>query len=157
MLNIEKEQEVIERLVVTEQRSRSNTYRIDEHDEEIKLLKDQSSTIYKLAVNQEVMNNTLNSIVEDSRNQMGAFTETLGNMNKNLTHMNSTQKEMSSEIQLMQKDITSTKNHVKDVEELANKNKDRGKFDTLNFVTVEAPKYVGLAILGFLLAYFGLK
>ena len=157
MLNIEKEQEVIERLVVTEQRSRSNTYRIDEHDEEIKLLKDQSSTIYKLAVNQEVMNNTLNSIVEDSRNQMGAFTETLGNMNKNLTHMNSTQKEMSSEIQLMQKDITSTKNHVKDVEELANKNKDRGKFDTLNFLTIGAPKYVGLAIIAALLTYFGIK
>lgn len=168
---------ILERLVVAEERGKSNTHRIDtieedvesmksntikisQHDEDIRILKDQSSTIYRLAVNQEAMTNTLNNIVDDNRRQMGQFTETLGNMNDSLTNMNNSQQEMSNEIKNMQKDITSTKEHIEEVEVIANTNSSRGKLDLITFFSDNVTKTVVIGVimtlLGAGLTYIGI-
>lgn len=170
----EKDKSFLERLVVAEERGKSNSHRLDEveedvdemkqnkvildkHDEEIKILKNQSSTIYRLAVNQEQMTNTLNNMVDDNRQQMGKFTETLGKMNDSLNGMNQSQREMSNEIKLMQKDITSTKEHIEEVEVIANTNKENMNFNLVKFFTNDGTKLILVAIISAVLAYIGLK
>lgn len=174
---------IIEELTATKQRASSNTHRINAMEKqidkikeqnidnrvnklefiaennkgEIKKLKDDASIMYKLAVNQEVMANTLSTLVEDNKTQMGAFTKTLGNMNDSLVHLNNSQQQTIGEMQNMKKDIVSTQSHVKAVEAIAQTNKENMQFNIMSFLSKDATKVLFTAILVAILSYIGLK
>lgn len=57
------EKELEHRLTELEQRSKSNTHRLEEHDEEIKTLRDLFSTIKELATEVKYMREDLNETV----------------------------------------------------------------------------------------------
>ena len=57
----------------------------------------------------------------------------------------------------MREDLNSLENELKDVRENNNQNSNRGKFDVIEFLSKDVPKYIGIAILAALLAYIGLK
>lgn len=57
------EKEIEHRLTELEQRAKSNTHRLEEHDEEIKTLRDLFSTIKELATEVKYMREDLNETV----------------------------------------------------------------------------------------------
>lgn len=168
----------LERLIVAEERGKSNTHRLDEveeeiremkdhagklakHDEDIRILKDQTATIHRMAINQEHSNSTLSELVNDNRVQMGKFTVTLEKVNESLTSINYTQREMSNEIKNLQKDVSSAKEHIEEVEVIANTNSNRGKLDLVTFFSDNVTKTVItgviMIILGAWLTSLGIK
>ena len=116
--------------------------RLDDHKEEIDKLKEDATFKYKLTVNQEVLTN----IVKENQVQMKEFSNTLVNINSNITQLNT-----SNEV--IKEDLNSVQNELEEVK----KRSDKGKFDVISFIAQDLPKYVGLALVSFLLAYYGLK
>ena len=116
--------------------------RLDDHKEEIDKLKEDATFKYKLTVNQEVLTN----IVKENQVQMKEFSNTLVNINSNITQLNT-----SNEV--IKEDLNSVQNELEEVK----KRSDKGKFDVISFIAQDLPKYVALALVSFLLAYYGLK
>lgn len=119
---------------------------IEDHKDEINRLKDDNVALHRLTANQE----TLMGLVKDNQLQMKEFSSTLTSINSNLTNLNTSSDEM-------REDLNSLENELKDVRENNNQNNNRGKFDVLAFISNDAPKYIGIAILAALLAYLGLR
>jgi len=119
---------------------------LEDHKDEINRLKDDNVALHRLTANQE----TLMGLVKDSQLQMKEFSSTLTSINSNLTNLNTSSDEM-------REDLNSLENELKDVRENNNQNSNRGKFDVLAFISNDAPKYIGIAILAALLAYLGLR
>ena len=116
--------------------------RLDDHKEEIDKLKEDATFKYKLTVNQEVLTN----IVKENQVQMKEFSNTLVNINSNITQLNTSN-------EAIKEDLSSVQTELEEVK----KGNDRGRFDVIAFISQDLPKALGIAILGFLLAYFGLK
>ena len=116
--------------------------RLDDHKEEIDKLKEDATFKYKLTVNQEVLTN----IVKENQVQMKEFSNTLVNINSNITQLNT-----SNEV--IKEDLNSVQNELEEVK----KRSDKGKFDVISFIAQDLPKYVGLAIIAAILTYFGVK
>lgn len=119
---------------------------IEDHKDEINRLKDDNVALHRLTANQE----TLMGLVKDNQLQMKEFSSTLTSINSNLTNLNTSSDEM-------REDLNSLENELKDVRENNNQNSNRGKFDVIEFLSKDAPKYIGIAILAALIAYIGLK
>ncbi|UUV25835.1 MULTISPECIES: hypothetical protein [Lysinibacillus] len=119
---------------------------IEDHKDEINRLKDDNVALHRLTANQE----TLMGLVKDNQLQMKEFSSTLTSINSNLTNLNTSSDEM-------REDLNSLENELKDVRENNNQNSNRGKFDVIEFLSKDVPKYIGIAILAALLAYIGLK
>jgi len=119
---------------------------IEDHKDEINRLKDDNVAIHRLTANQD----TLIGLVKDNQLQMKEFSNTLTSINSNLTNLNTSSDEM-------REDLNSLENELKDVRENNIQNSDRGKFDVIEFISKDAPKYIGIAILAALLAYIGLQ
>lgn len=119
---------------------------IEDHKDEINRLKDDNVALHRLTANQE----TLMGLVKDNQLQMKEFSSTLTSINSNLTNLNTSSDEM-------REDLNSLENELKDVRENNNQNSNRGKFDVIEFLSKDVPKYIGIAILAGLLAYIGLK
>ena len=98
--------------------------------------------LHRLTANQE----SLTEIVRDNQLQMKEFSKTLININSNITHLNNSSEDMRKDLNYVQKEL-------KDVK----KNEERGKFDVVEFISKDVPKYIGLAILAAILMYIGLK
>ena len=116
--------------------------RLDDHKEEIDKLKEDATFKYKLTVNQEVLTN----IVKENQVQMKEFSNTLVNINSNITQLNTSN-------EAIKEDLSSVQSELEEVK----KSNDKGKFNVVAFISQDLPKALGIAILGFLLAYFGLK
>ena len=119
---------------------------IEDHKDEINRLKDDNIALHRLTANQE----TLMGLVKDNQSQMKEFSNTLTSINSNLTNLNTSSDEM-------REDLNSFEIELKDVRESNKQNNNRGKFDVVEFISKDAPKYIGIAILAALLAYLGLK
>ena len=119
---------------------------LEDHKDEINRLKDDNVALHRLTANQE----TLMGLVKDNQLQMKEFSSTLTSINSNLTNLNTSSDEM-------REDLNSLENELKDVRENNNQINNRGKFDVIEFMSKDVPKYIGIAILAALLAYIGLK
>lgn len=161
------EKELIERLVTVEMRARSNTHRLDDIDREINnyqrmetILEMQAKTTDKLVDSQDRIVETMNRM--DNRQakfdeRLDSFDKTIVKVNENLNHLNATQQSITHEMTNMKQDIYSNKNQVEEVEKLAQKNKERGKFDILGFFTNDGTKIILTAIVVAILSFIGLK
>ena len=119
---------------------------IEDHKEEINKLKNDNMLLHRLTANQEV----LTEVVKENQSQMRDFNKTLININSNITHLNNSSDEI-------RRDLIDTQKELKDIRE--NKKNDflRGKFDVIEFISKDAIKLIGIAILTAILAYIGLK
>lgn len=126
---------------------------IDDHKDEINRLKDDNVLLHRLTANQEVLTN----LVKENQENMKEFSSTMNNVNQNITLLNESQRSMRHEMGSIKDDIQLTNNELAEVKKKAEENADKGKFDVLAFLSKDLPKAIGLALLGFLLAYFGLK
>ena len=118
---------------------------IEDHKEEINKLKNDNMLLHRLTANQEV----LTEVVKENQSQMRDFNKTLININSNITHLNNSSDEI-------RRDLIDTQKELKDIRE--NKKNDflRGKFDVIEFISKDAIKLIGIAILTAILAYIGL-
>jgi len=116
----------------------------EDHKDEINRLKDDNVALHRLTANQE----TLMGLVKDNQTQMKEFSNTLTSINYNLTNLNTSSDEM-------REDLNSLENELKDVKENNKQNINRGTFDVIEFLSKDIPKYIGIALLAGILAYFG--
>lgn len=123
---------------------------VKENEKDVAKIKDEVNAFYKMAVNQDALTTTLKTLVSDNKEQLSKFGNTLDRVNSNLTNLN-------NKSDNMQKDLNKFESELENVKDSHQKLVDNGKFDIKNFMFQEAPKYIGLAVIGFLLAYFGLK
>lgn len=119
---------------------------IEDVKEETDRLRDDNVILHRLTATQEV----LTGIVKENQSQMKEFSKTLININSNITHLNTSSEEMRRDLNDMQKEL-------KDVKKNEHQESNRGKFDVIEFLSKDVPKYIGIAILTAVLAYIGFK
>ena len=119
---------------------------IEDHKEEINKLKNDNVLLHRLTTNQEM----LTEVVKENQSQMKDFSRTLININSNITHLNN----VSDEIR---KDLIDTQKELKDIKDDNESEVLRGKFDVIEFISKDAIKLIGIALLTAILAYIGLK
>lgn len=115
-----------------------------DHKEEIKSLKDDNVLLHRLTINQE----TLTQLVKDNQENMKEFSSTINNVNLNLTRLNASSDELRS-------DVNNLESELKDVKEKSEVADDVGKFNVVEFLSKDIPKYIGLALIGAILYYIG--
>ena len=119
---------------------------IEDHKEEINKLKNDNMLLHRLTANQEV----LTEVVKENQSQMRDFNKTLININSNITHLNNSSDEI-------RRDLIDTQKELKDIRENKKSEFLRGKFDVIEFISKDAIKLIGIAILTAILAYIGLN
>ena len=118
----------------------------ENHKEEIDKLKNDNMLLHRLTANQEV----LTEVVKENQSQMRDFSKTLININSNITHLNNSSDEI-------RRDLIDTQKELKDIRENKKSEFLRGKFDVIEFISKDAIKLIGIAILTAILAYIGLS
>ena len=118
---------------------------VESHKEEIDKLKNDNLLLHRLTANQE----TLTEVVKENQSQMRDFSKTLININSNITHLNNSSDEI-------RRDLIDTQKELKDIRENKKSEFLRGKFDVIEFISKDAIKLIGIAILTAILAYIGL-
>ena len=119
---------------------------LEDHIKEINKLKNDNMLLHRLTTNQEM----LTEVVKENQSQMKDFSRTLININSNITQLNN----VSDEIR---KDLIDTQKELKDIKDDNENEVLRGKFDVIEFISKDAIKLIGIAILTAILAYIGLK
>ena len=119
---------------------------VEDHKEEIDKLKNDNMLLHRLTANQEV----LTEVVKENQSQMRDFNKTLININSNITHLNNSSDEI-------RRDLIDTQKELKDIRENKKSEFLRGKFDVIEFISKDAIKLIGIAILTAILAYIGLN
>ena len=119
---------------------------VESHKEEIDKLKNDNLLLHRLTANQE----TLTEVVKENQSQMRDFSKTLININSNITHLNNSSDEI-------RRDLIDTQKELKDIRENKKSEFLRGKFDVIEFISKDAIKLIGIAILTAILAYIGLS
>ena len=94
-----------------------------------------------------VTQKALTEIVRDYHEQMKDFSETLIHINTNITDLNAHSHQMREDLNSVEKELKS----LKDSEN------NRGKFDMVEFMSKDLPKYILLAIMGAILVALGLN
>lgn len=140
--------------------------KLTRHDEQLKTvfhrlsnIEEDREVLNKMEVLMEIntgLQKELVSSVKEMSTKQTRFEETFLKVNENLTVINSNHKEMQSKISNIETDVNSTAYKLKKVEELANKNTDKGKFDVVEFISKDLIKYVLLALAGVALYYMGI-
>ena len=119
---------------------------MESHKEEIDKLKNDNLLLHRLTANQEM----LTEVVKENQSQMKDFSATLININSNITHLNNSSDEI-------RRDLIDTQKELKDIRENKKSEFLRGKFDVIEFISKDAIKLIGIAILTAILAYIGLN
>ena len=119
---------------------------MESHKEEIDKLKNDNLLLHRLTANQEM----LTEVVKENQSQMRDFSKTLININSNITHLNNSSDEI-------RRDLIDTQKELKDIRENKKSEFLRGKFDVIEFISKDAIKLIGIAILTAILAYIGLS
>lgn len=109
-------------------------------------LEDNNNLLYKMNVLLEV----LTDANKKSDHKIDLLEEVIHSINNNLTNLNSTQGQLNDKVD----GIISRVDKIEDADE---KQKDRGKFDVIGFITNDAFRMFLVAVVTFLLAYFGLS
>ena len=118
----------------------------ENHKEEIDKLKNDNLLLHRLTANQEM----LTEVVKENQSQMRDFSKTLININSNITHLNNSSDEI-------RRDLIDTQKELKDIRENKKSEFLRGKFDVIEFISKDAIKLIGIALLTAILAYIGLS
>lgn len=113
-------------------------------EKRIEKIEDRQEMLHRLTINQE----TLTQLVKDNQENMKEFSSTINNVNLNLTRLNTSSDELRN-------DVNNLENELKDVKERNEEVDDKGKFDVVDFLSKDIPKYIGMALLGAVLYYIG--
>ena len=119
---------------------------LEDHIKEINKLKNDNMLLHRLTTNQEM----LTEVVKENQSQMKDFSRTLININSNITQLNNVSDEIRN-------DLIDTQKELKDIKDDNENEVLRGKFDVIEFISKDAIKLIGIALLTAILAYIGLK
>lgn len=119
---------------------------VGEHEKEINKLRDDKEQLIDIITTQGL----LKEFAKEYHIQMREFSETLKQINTNISNLNYCIEQMKNDLNNVEKEVLTIKENDK-------KQDERGKFDILNFLTKDLMKYVLLALVGAILALIGLK
>ena len=147
------EKKIIEDIATIKEQNKTLFHRVNNLEEDKEILH-KMETLMEVSTN--IQKELVISVKEMSTKQT-RFEETFNKINDNLSSINNDHKDMQVKLTTIQTNVTDNEEKLKKVEELANKNKDKGKFDVVEFISKDMMKYIGLAIVGAVLYYIGLS
>ena len=147
------EKKIIEDIATIKEQNKTLFHRVNNLEEDKEILH-KMETLMEVSTN--IQKELVISVKEMSTKQT-RFEETFNKINDNLSSINNDHKDMQVKLTTIQTNVTDNEEKLKKVEELANKNKDKGKFDVVEFISKDMMKYIGLAIVGAILYYIGLS
>ena len=147
------EKKIIEDIATIKEQNKTLFHRVNSLEEDKEILH-KMETLMEVSTN--IQKELVISVKEMSTKQT-RFEETFNKINDNLSSINNDHKDMQVKLTTIQTNVSDNEEKLKKVEELANKNKDKGKFDVVEFISKDMMKYIGLAIVGAVLYYIGLS
>lgn len=147
------EKKIIEDIATIKEQNKTLFHRVNNLEEDKEILHKMETL---MEVSTDIQKELVISVKEMSTKQT-RFEETFNKINDNLSSINNDHKDMQVKLTTIQTNVTDNEEKLKKVEELANKNKDKGKFDVVEFISKDMMKYIGLAIVGAILYYIGLN
>ena len=147
------EKKIIEDIATIKEQNKTLFHRVNNLEEDKEILH-KMETLMEVSTN--IQKELVISVKEMSTKQT-RFEETFNKINDNLSSINNDHKDMQVKLTTIQTNVSDNEEKLKKVEELANKNKDKGKFDVVEFISKDMMKYIGLAIVGAVLYYIGLS
>ena len=147
------EKKIIEDIATIKEQNKTLFHRVNNLEEDKEILH-KMETLMEVSTN--IQKELVISVKEMSTKQT-RFEETFNKINDNLSSINNDHKDMQVKLTTIQTNVSDNEEKLKKVEELANKNKDKGKFDVVEFISKDMMKYIGLAIVGAILYYIGLS